>query len=189
MVSPDQNWAVEGIRRTCAGYVLRLLKATQDESGKRQWSLSTTMPVIEARTGPSGACKNATTWSANENGGWTALGWRANQVVVNRASELMLVSTDTSPSNLGDRTALSASTSSQIAANGLRVAYLSDWGIVLDDRSAASATLFNVGADIDKSAAIALSPSGNRIAFVQRGSIRWFDVRIGAGQPTAPPQP
>ena len=199
MADASRAHHVAEIERACGGYVVvvRPIFGPLDSP-----SLAHTLALIEARPPPPGAFCNELSPSAgvevgasiaqrSDSGGWHALGWAPQGVLVARESVLVLVPVDIAGASVGPPVTLAPGdpAPAPIAA-GHASADASAWaltnavGVVLYRRGANPTLVMPAtftradGLAID----VAVSPSAQRLAWIEGGRVRWVDL-------TEPPPP
>lgn len=191
---------VSEIARTCAGYalVIRPIFGPLDSPSDER-SLAT----IETLPPPVGATCNDTVaidtgltlQQRRDTGGWRALGWAPQGVLVARGSTLVLAPLDVAGSPLGAPTTLADDEPApapiapgHATADASAWAFTSDVGLVLYRRGQApqlvmpSTFVRAEGTPVD----VAVSPSAQRLAWIEGGHARWVDLAAPAA-PVAPP--
>lgn len=167
-----------GVERRCEGHVLVIETAV----GTR-----TEVPV-DARPGSlTGGCPTSLSEGARrDDGGYRALGWTPQGIVLVRGRELTLVPLDANANALGAPQVLAEGAPvpaplpvGAAVADGHAYALALPFGILVVDRAAHTTALYRddnfalpAGEPIDA----ALSPSGHRAAWFAGGSLRWANL-------------
>lgn len=203
MVDAERHHALAEIERACSGYVLvvRPVFGPLDSPSDQH-----TSALIEAHAPPAGAsCADATVppttgtppeltiQQRRDTGGWRALGWAPQGALVARESTLVLVPLDVAGASLGAPSTLASDEPAPAPiAPGHATADASAWalttsvGLVLYRRSQPPALVMPSsfaradGTAID----VAVSPSAQRLAWIEGGHLRWIDL---SAPPPAPP--
>jgi len=172
--SPDGRLAVRDIHHSCRGYVASVLAASLAHPGPA------VMPgqdvLLQAAPPPEGlSCDPLPQSMLDDNGGFEALGWAPQGLVIAHAGSLMLVPLTATGQAAGDPMPLpddaplpAPLNGATISANGSRWVEPSPHGVILHQRGSAPAErLLPRGADDEPAPrAVAISPDGRRIAYL-----------------------
>ncbi len=206
IVDAARTHAIAEIERTCGGVslVVRPVFGPLDSPSDAH-----TYGLIEARPPPAGAVCNElaptgatdaglTLSQRRDTGGWRALGWAPQGALVAREGSLVLVPLDVAGSSLGPPTTLADGEPAPAPiAPGHATADASAWafatsvGLVLYRRGSAPALVMPSvfthaeGISVD----VAVSPSAQRLAWIEAGHLRWVDLSEPPPAPPADPLP
>ena len=172
--SPDGRLAVRDIHHSCRGYVASVLAASLAHPGPA------VMPgqdvLLQTAPPPEGvSCDPLPQSMLDDNGGFEALGWAPQGLVIAHAGSLMLVPLTATGQAAGDPMPLpddaplpAPLNGATISANGSRWVEPSPHGVILHQRGSAPAErLLPRGADDEPAPrAVAISPDGRRIAYL-----------------------
>lgn len=205
MVDASRSHAIAELERGCDGFVLVVRPAFGPlDSPSDERSLA----LIEARPAPAGAVCTPLAPGApdtrlsisqrRDTGGWRALGWAPQGALVARQSTLVLVPLDVAGASLGAPTTLADGEPAPAPiAPGHATADASAWalvnevGLVLYRRGQPPALVIPSsfaradGAPID----VAVSPSAQRLAWIESGHLRWVDLSAPVAPAAPAPEP
>lgn len=197
----SRGHVVAEIERGCDGIVLvvRPLFGPLDSP-----SLEHTDALIEARPPPAGAAcggpvavgevdTRLSIEERRETGGWRVLGWAPQGALVAQGATLVLVPLDVNGASVGAPTTLADDEPApapiapgHATSDASAWAFTTDVGIVLYRRGAAPTLIVpSMYAHPDGIAVdVAVSPSAQRLAWIEAGHVRWIDL---AAPPAPPP--
>ena len=167
-----------GIERRCEGNVLVIETAVGTRSDVR----------VDEREGPlTGGCPTSIAEGfRSDDGGYRALGWTPQGIVLVRGRELTLVPLDANANALGAPQVLAEGApvpaplpAGASVADGHAYALAMPFGILVVDRAARTTALYrddNFALPSGEATDAALSPSGHRAAWFAGGSLRWANL-------------
>lgn len=167
-----------GIERRCEGNVLVIETAVGTRSDVR----------VDEREGPlTGGCPTSISEGfRSDDGGYRALGWTPQGIVLVRGRELTLVPLDANANALGAPQVLAEGApvpaplpAGASVADGHAYALAMPFGILVVDRAAHTTALYrddNFALPAGEATDAALSPSGHRAAWFAGGSLRWANL-------------
>lgn len=179
---PSGELAVGSLGRRCEGTVLRIVGASSIVSGVVVGPARAT-PLVEPRDPPAGApCPDLTPALRDDAGGWRALGWAPQGVLVAQKATLRIVPLDLSGQPAGPPTVIADGTpppaplpAGAITSDGRYFVELRAGGVLVHRTgpSASSALLWPEGWAGREGVASdpAVSPSGRRVAVVRGGRV------------------
>ena len=175
LTDPSGRWAVVDVQRTCEGYVLAIVRASEVVSGVVA-GRAVSRPLLEPRAPPPGAqCPGELPGAArDDDGGWRIAGWAPQGVVAIRRDEVRLVPLTVSAASAGDPIVLDARTpapaplpAGRMSPDAAAYALATPIGIVV--RRGDRTTVVRPDAYTPEVDSVAVSPNGRRIAFVAAG--------------------
>lgn len=192
ILDPSKRFAVAGVERRCAGFVLRVVPAGSVVSGRALGPTHAT-PLLEPREPPAGACEGEgaelSAAQRRDDGGWEILGWAPQGVVAARGAELRVAPLTVGADPAGTPETLSAGTPppaplppGAITADGRYRVELRGLGVLLHRTGGGAPTLLwpegwaeREGAPSDA----AVSPSGRRVAVIRGGRVLLLERQPG----------
>jgi hypothetical protein len=182
ILDPSGAYAVAGVERRCAGYVLRVVASSSFVAGQ-VLGAAHSMPLLAAREAPAGApCPDLTPTLRRDDGGFRVLGWAPQGVVAARQGELHVVPLDLSAQPAGAPSALTPGTlppaplpAGSISPSGDHFVELRGMGVLVHRVASRPETRLlwpegwatRDGAVSDP----AVSPSGRRVAVLRGGRV------------------
>jgi hypothetical protein len=175
---PSGRLVVSSIARSCEGYRLGIVLATQLVAGIVAGP-NVAEPLIAAAEPPPGArCPDLTHEQKNDQGGLKLIEWTAQGVLFARQHELLLLPLDASGKAQGEARVLGASEptptlprSSELSADGRYLVLGTALGIALLDRKQGSTRLIAAPGGAAAITDLAVSPSAGALAVVQDGKL------------------
>jgi len=168
---PSGRLMVAAVERTCEGYVLRIHRN----------GVPTSSPAIDDTAPPDGVDCPLRGPTARGDGGWRALGWAPQGVLLHRGAELRVVPLDVEGRPAGPPASLDPGTPAPlplppgaIDSLGSHVASLEGPGVFVRRVGAEGATLLwpeGWGALDGTPTDVAVSPSGRRVAVLRGGRV------------------
>jgi hypothetical protein len=193
VVDPTGQLAISAIVRSCEGFHLQVVQASQVVAGVVAGPVLAE-PLIAAAQPPAGAtCPALDAALRKDSGGFQVIDWSAQGVLLARRENAYLLRLDAAgkatapaePLAPGPAAAALTSHSAQLTADGKYLAFATSLGIALLDRASNRARLVALPSGPTAGlpvADVAISPSGRRMAFVRGGEL-WI------GSPPEPPAP
>jgi hypothetical protein len=172
---PSDRFAVVDVHRTCEGFHLRIVRASQVVAGIATGS-PVSEPLIEKRAPPWGTrCASFPANLRDDDGGYRVLGWPPGGIVVARGAELRRVPLDEEARPVGEPRAIAGGEAppaplppGAATADGRFYALLTPAGIVIHEVHPSPRTLLirSERWDLKEAGHLAVSPSGKKIAFL-----------------------
>jgi len=185
LTSPDRRFAVTEVFRSCEGYRLRIVRASQVIAGVEAGP-SIAQPLLAEAPPPAGArCPQLSTGMRNDDGGFHVLRWSGGGIVVLRGGAAAVLPTGDDGQPTGPLQSLSQAEPANLARHipaPLRshIPIVTKLGIALLDLNRGRAQLLRMDSTSGVSN-VAVSPSGKRIAFTREDHL-W----IAQPAPSAP---
>ncbi|MFI5307508.1 MAG: hypothetical protein ACHQ53_09160 [Polyangiales bacterium] len=178
VVDPSGRMVVSSIVRSCEGYRLGIVLATQLLAGVVAGP-NVAEPLIAAAEPPPGAhCPELTHEQKNDQGGLRLIEWTAQGVLLARQHELLLLALDAAGKSVVEARVLGTSEptpalprSSELSADGRYLVLGTALGIALLDRKQGTTRLIAAPGGAAAVTDLAVSPSANAIAVVQDGKL------------------
>jgi hypothetical protein len=188
IADPTGRLALSAIRRGCDGYHLSVVRASQVVAG-----IVTGPPVAEpliARAPAPAHCPNPSAEERRDSGGFRALEWTAQGVLLARDQDLYLLALDaaqvaTAPPArpLGPRDAIPPLVySGELTPDGRYHGWLTPMGVAIHDRQSNRTRFVAPPAGSGTPSDLALSPSGRTLAL-----LRGNQLFIGQSESPVPP--
>jgi hypothetical protein len=188
IIDPTARLALSAIRRGCDGYHLSLVRASQVVAG-----IVTGPPVAEpliVRAPAPAHCPDPSAEERRDSGGFRALEWTAQGVLLARDQELYLLALDAAQAStapparpLGPRDATPPLVySGEVTPDGRYHGWLTPIGVAIHDRQNNLTRFVAPPAGSGTPSDLALSPSGRTLAL-----LRGNQLFIGQSEPPTPP--
>jgi hypothetical protein len=194
ITDPSGRFALSTVVRSCDGYRLDVVLATQVVAGMVAGP-SVSEPLIARAEPPPGAhCPELTREQRADTGGLRALEWTPQGVLLARGAELLLLPLDAAAAARGEARVLAPtdavpglSQSGELTADGRYHALITPLGLAIQDRKQGSTRLIAPPDGAGAITELALSPSGSILAVVQGAKVLIGTAReqkpATAGQP------
>jgi hypothetical protein len=179
LADPSGRYALRAIERSCQGYQLAIVETAGVALGVAVGP-NASEPLIAAAPPPAGAhCPQLTPEQRRDTGGFRALAWTAQGVVLERGQALWLLALDASARAAQPAVELAAGAaigglpphSSELSPDGRYHAIATPLGVAVHDRKLGSTRLVALPADSASASDVAVSPSGRVIAVVRAGRV------------------
>jgi len=180
VVDPSGNLALASVGRTCAGHVLRIVRAADVVAGVVA-GRPVSEPLLEARAAPAGAsCPELPAAAREDDGGWQVVGWAPQGVVAVRRDEARLVPLTVDGASAGRPTILDEHTpppvpipAGAMSADGRTYAIATPYGIAVQSLGPPRRTtlLRPQGWAGDGATNVAVSPSGDQVAYLRGNQV------------------
>lgn len=190
LVDPSGRLAIANVKRSCEGYHLAIVRASQILAGVVAGP-SLAEPLFARAPAPAGArCPELAPDQKRDQGGYRVIEWTSAGVLIARDQSLLLLAVDDSGNATNVATTLAPSDpvpalaqSGELTPDGHSHVWLSPDGIAIHDRTHDSTRFLSAPSGTGSMTDIALSPSGRVLAL-----LRGRQLFIGVPD-TAPAQP
>lgn len=179
LTDPSGRYALSAIVRSCQGYHLSIVEASRVALGAVAGANASEPLIAAAPPPPNARCPQLSPEQRRDDGGFRALAWTAQGVLLGRGQVLSLLALDASmhaaalASELPPSAALAGLPphSSELSPDGRYHALITPLGVAIHDRQHGATRLVALPADAPPVSDVAVSPSGRRVAVVRGGRL------------------